>query len=81
MAHQGAMFIPPSSCLQRGGCLTNRNFGANFLSLVLRPTNYLSTLHNTCSSLLSKSPPVAQDSVTNHWLGFIGVAISNHRIS
>ena len=77
MAYQSAMFMLPSTWTQGVGDLTIRNFGANFLSLALRPTNALSTLHNVCSPS-SKSPPIAQDSVTRCGLGFMGVVISNH---
>ena len=77
MTHQCVMFMLPSTYSQGVGDLTIRNFGANSLSLVLRPTNALSTLHNACSPS-SKSPSIAQDLVTHCGLGFMGVVISNH---
>ena len=77
MTHQCVMFMRPSTRSHSVGDLTNRNFGANFLSLMLWPANALSTLHNVCSPS-TKSPPIAQDSVTSRWLNFTGVAISDH---
>ena len=60
MAYQNAMFMLPSTYSQGVGDLTIRNFGANSLSLVLRPTNALSTLHHVCSLSIEKSAHCAR---------------------
>jgi hypothetical protein len=81
MTHQSAIFVLPSTGSQGVGNLHYRNFGANSLSLALRPTCFLSTLHHGCSPPVEADPRMAQDSVSGCWLGFAGEVITNLQIT
>lgn len=74
------MLPSPTSLLGQPSRLFSE-FRGKSVHITLRPTDVLSTLHDTCSTPFQLCPPIAQDSVSNCWLSFARAGISTCPIS